>query len=388
MWLQLLPERLKLFVRSSKAGPTSAAWLFRGVLSMTAVAALLVSARGSHEGLGYSVPTAKAEKLATLPANIGSSPRDAMLQNVAAGLKPTAGDLDLARPFHFHGSATDRQRAVDCLAMAAWYEAGDDPEGQRSVMQVVLNRLRHPNFPRSVCAVIFEGSQRTTGCQFTFTCDGSLARRTPSPAARDRARKLAGQALDGAIDPSVMQATHYHADYVAPVWRSELVRLNRVGSHIFYRWPGFRGALSGKGQYGPEISVSGLGNRGEGIAQAQVGQELTTEFEEAREQIVTNAIFLRVDRSAPSGRWALQALGECGRKGDCQVLAYEDSRQAERNRWVAARERDRPIFLFVRDANSGMAVSLWDCRKVERPQQSQCLPDDRSALDLLMRERA
>ena len=68
-------------------------------------------------------------------------------------------------------------QALECLASAVYYEAGNqDDDGERAVAQVVLNRVRHPAFPASVCGVVYEGSTRPTGCQFTFTCDGSLYR--------------------------------------------------------------------------------------------------------------------------------------------------------------------------------------------------------------------
>jgi len=80
----------------------------------------------------------------------------------------------------------DRLRSIDCLADAIYYEAGNEPvEGQRAVAQVVLNRVRHPAYPNSVCGVVYQGAARRTGCQFSFVCDGSLARaRTPAGYAR------------------------------------------------------------------------------------------------------------------------------------------------------------------------------------------------------------
>ena len=95
-----------------------------------------------------------------------------------------------ARPFALAGFADSRERALDCLASALWYEAGDDETGQRAVGQVVLNRVRHPAFPGTVCGVVFQGSERRTGCQVTFTCDGALAR-IPSPQSWGRARAVA-----------------------------------------------------------------------------------------------------------------------------------------------------------------------------------------------------
>ncbi|MEO6248041.1 MAG: cell wall hydrolase [Sphingomicrobium sp.] len=135
-------------------------------------------------------------------------------------------------------SANTRQSALNCLAEAVYYEAGQESdEGQRGVAQVVLNRVRHPAFPASVCGVVYQGSTRPTGCQFTFTCDGSLARR-PDPAGWDRARKVAAAALGGEVAPSVGYATHYHANYVLPTWAATLAKSDVIGAHLFYRWNG------------------------------------------------------------------------------------------------------------------------------------------------------
>ena len=105
------------------------------------------------------------------------------------------------------------------------------------MIQTVLNRVRHPAFPATVCGVVFQGSERSTGCQFTFTCDGALARQ-PSAAAWARARALAEQALDGAVDERVGNATHYHTDWVVPYWRTSLDKIAQVETHIFDRWRG------------------------------------------------------------------------------------------------------------------------------------------------------
>jgi hypothetical protein len=108
------------------------------------------------------------------------------------------------------------------------------------VAQVVLNRVRHPAFPKSICGVVYQGSERKTGCQFTFTCDGSLAR-VPVPALWARARAVATAALEGSVEPAVGTATHYHANWVVPYWASSLTRSADIGAHIFYRWNGFWG---------------------------------------------------------------------------------------------------------------------------------------------------
>ncbi|TAK37450.1 MAG: cell wall hydrolase, partial [Lysobacteraceae bacterium] len=128
-------------------------------------------------------------------------------------------------------------RALLCLTQAVYYEAGFEPvAGRRAVAQVVLNRLRHPAFPKSICGVVYQGSNSGV-CQFTFVCDGALDRR-PEPGSWSQARAIAEAALGGYVERSVGEATHYHADYVAPRWAPLLAKITQIGAHIFYRWPG------------------------------------------------------------------------------------------------------------------------------------------------------
>lgn len=135
-------------------------------------------------------------------------------------------------------------RALDCLTAAVYYEAGSETAGgQAAVAQVVINRSRHPAYPRTICGVVFQGSERTSGCQFTFTCDGALAR-VPNREGWGRARAVATAALNGFVATSVGLSTHYHTDWVAPYWAPRLVKLVKIGTHIFYRWPGAWGRPS------------------------------------------------------------------------------------------------------------------------------------------------
>ena len=144
----------------------------------------------------------------------------------------------------------DAVRAADCLTAAVYYEARSEPlDGQRAVAQVVLNRVRDRAFPHSVCGVVFQGSQRRTGCQFSFTCDGSMAYRR-DPAAWQRARAVAEAALAGSVYAPVGAATFYHTNAILPWWASSLARIGAVGAHIFYRWRGaMENALSFRAAY-------------------------------------------------------------------------------------------------------------------------------------------
>ncbi len=142
-------------------------------------------------------------------------------------------------------SPGDQFRSLQCLAEAIYYEARSESEdGQRAVAQVVLNRVRHPAWPGTVCGVVYQGPLRAGGgCQFTFTCDGSLLR-MPYGADWARARRLAAEALAGHVFAPVGLATNYHTHQVLPDWAFRLPKATVIGNHIFYRLPGAWGGAS------------------------------------------------------------------------------------------------------------------------------------------------
>ena len=166
-------------------------------------------------------------------------------QKLNAAMPVAAGALRPARPFVLRTTtAEERRRAARCLTQAIYYEAALEPtEGQEGVAQVILNRVRDPNYPNTICGVVFQGAEHTTGCQFSFTCDGALAQQ-PVAWAWDRARIVAERALSGYVAAKVGTATHYHADYVHPWWSPTLTKITQIGAHIFYCWKGIYGDTS------------------------------------------------------------------------------------------------------------------------------------------------
>lgn len=386
--------RLEEWIARFACAPGGKATLLAGIATpLMGLAAVVAS--GSPASPGN--PAAAITNAAQQPAAPSPEMQAALMEAFAKGPAP-GGLVAKPIPFFFHGNQSEKERALDCLSAAAWYEAGDDREGQRSVVQVVLNRVRHHSFPNSVCGVVFQGSERKTGCQFTFTCDGSLTRR-PSATAWARARGVAQAALDGAIDTAVQQATHYHADYVTPWWSSKLVRLSTVGAHIFYRWPGATGVLNSATKAGgaSEFSVASLGGLGGAQLPGAAGPADTPEAAiEHMEQQPALIIQPEIGKARPatmtvsmtdaSGRWAMDALNRCRGKADCQVLAYFAEEAGDLDA-APPTGHDRPAFLFIRDGSSGMELALWDCDKVKRSTQSQCLPRDQAAITRLIEGR-
>ena len=180
---------------------------------------------------------------------------------IATVVSPDAARLRIAVP----PPVEDHRQAVDCLALAIAYEAGNEPiKGQEAVAEVVLNRVRAPSFPKSVCTVVFAGSSRRTGCQFSFTCDGSIRHRLPERMMA-AARGVAERAMEGRLSSHVGGATHYHAEYITPYWARTLVRLTRIGAHIFYR------GIIGPGAVAPPATTAAEGYEGDAPLSAASG---------------------------------------------------------------------------------------------------------------------
>jgi hypothetical protein len=173
------------------------------------------------------------------PASVGYADATALPPASPAELQQEAFVGPPAKPYVFRGlTALDRERAHYCLTSALYYEAASESDdGMLGVAQVIVNRARHPSFPNTICGVVFQGSERAGVCQFTFACDGAMAR---APERRNwlRASRIASAALNGTVFPGVGLATHYHTTAIWPRWGKSLVMTNIVGAHIFHRWRG------------------------------------------------------------------------------------------------------------------------------------------------------
>jgi exopolysaccharide biosynthesis WecB/TagA/CpsF family protein len=237
---RILPIYFRWSGRARRTWAAGAALLaFAIVVVVVVVVRAATSARDGESGQvaqGYSANSSRA----ALPLNLPPpdllrplSPEEAAKENAE---RPFVKRPDTpAGKFVLHTDADDRDRALTCLAQAVYYEAASEgPDGERAVAQVVLNRMHHPGYPASICGVVYQGSDRPSGCQFTFTCDGSLLR-TPVPVLWTRAHKIAEDALAGRVFAAVGHATHYHADYVLPYWADSLDKTVQIGRHIFYR---------------------------------------------------------------------------------------------------------------------------------------------------------
>lgn len=142
-------------------------------------------------------------------------------------------------------SRAEKQKAVaqrriklaeeNCLARAVYFEARSESElGQLAVAKVILNRVKDPEYPSTICGVVYQGSGRRNSCQFSFACDG-LPDDVRSAASWAKAKNIAQKAITGeGRIAAIGTATNYHADYVKPKWAKSMKRLIKIGRHVFY----------------------------------------------------------------------------------------------------------------------------------------------------------
>lgn len=290
-----------------------------------------------------------------------------------------------ARPFIFSGSTDARLRAIDCLAVAQLYEAGDDTEGERAVAQVVLNRVRHPAFPKSVCGVVFQGSDRSTGCQFSFSCDGALTRWRPTPAAWKRAREVAIAALNGAVYAKVGYATHYHTDWVVPYWSASLDKIAAVKTHLFFRWTGWWGTPAAflRTVSGSEPNIAALGD----LSSAHVGEvdvanvnpaeingaPTAGEADGSPLSIDPNSFLVTLDARAGADSFPAVATKACGARDYCKLMAWTDKAHTPANLPLGQAQIATMSFSYLRDKAHGYEKALWNCAQFKRASKGECM---------------
>jgi len=363
---------------------------------------------------GGPVAAAPADPIAALPASGEAAdtlqsklpPGDAMARNAAVQI--VDGGPGTASPFRFAGSAADRTRARDCLALAAMAEAGYGDEDQRAVMQVILNRTRHPGFANTVCGVVFQGSQRRTGCQFSFTCDGSLSRSYPESQWR-AARQRAEEALGGRVDRAVGIATHYHADYVYPWWSNQLDKIAVVGRHQFFRWRGFWGTnrAFSAGYRGGEPDPMALQTTAQAIERPEtIVPKLVDDAQAVRSITARSAGNGALDASqaapsksagdaatpagpGPGAHFVLVGSGDdpaaiieraralCPGNRFCQVYGWSDAGAIPGELPLTSEARRQLRFSYVAPRNGNDETVYFDCRLFPDPADGRCLPTAR-----------
>jgi spore germination cell wall hydrolase CwlJ-like protein len=127
---------------------------------------------------------------------------------------------------------------VKCLATAIYFEArGEAEKGQIAVAQVVLNRLKNPAYPKTICDVVYQNKNKRNRCQFSFACDGipdRIADKNSWSSSQALARRVINDSRNLYL-ADVGSSTHYHATYVKPRWARSMKKMQKIGRHVFYK---------------------------------------------------------------------------------------------------------------------------------------------------------
>lgn len=305
-----------------------------------------------------------------------------------------------AAPFFYPSHEEDYERAVDCLAAAVWYEAGDDVTGQQAVAQVVINRARHPAFRPSICGVVFQGSERATGCQFTFTCDGSMLRRKPSAIAWLRAQRVARFALAGYVSRAVGHATHYHTNWVVPYWSASLDKIVMIGTHIFFRWDGWWGtpkafSVRPSGAEAQFPKLAGLSPvHGDAAAVPEMMAEAApitatqptapsrtcdgdcaqdVAFQVTGSNADSTILLVRIAGQSDGTRFPALASDLCGARSRCVVMGWTDARRIPPGLPASTAQLQSMDFHYLRDPALGEVRTRWNCARFAQGAKGRCL---------------
>ena len=222
-----------------------------GLLSICAVAsamsATVNASRAEEERKVQAAIAQEAELVADLAKYLAAETAAAREAMDGPRLKPAkattailtdADPIEALTSFDFTDLTIAKLDAEErtCLAQAIYYEARSEPRiGQLAVADVVLNRVASAVYPNTICQVVFQGSERRTGCQFSFSCDGSMQARLNKRKWKE-SEDLAGAILAGLRAPISRNATHYHANYVTPHWADSLTPTATIGTHKFYKF--------------------------------------------------------------------------------------------------------------------------------------------------------
>jgi spore germination cell wall hydrolase CwlJ-like protein len=257
-----LPREAGILFHSGKKGPRADHYREFNAVSTAGkqlIAASLASGPGITGSLSAVSRSLKSDRLKPTTTNValkgpvGNQTASNLLMNAVGGsmftsnlefdaFKPSPDEIayrptEEALNFRYKGEsqAEFEARESRCLALAIYFEARGEPvRGQVAVGQVILNRVRSPLFPETICGVVYQG-QMQKGCQFSFTCDG----KSDNP--RDNAQWALAQDISKQIMrgevwlPEVGYSTYYHANYVSPRWARSMNKIDKIGRHIFYK---------------------------------------------------------------------------------------------------------------------------------------------------------
>jgi N-acetylmuramoyl-L-alanine amidase len=153
----------------------------------------------------------------------------APIADMGPGPDPAAQTIDTldARVAQEGADVAALDPQLECMAKVVQHEAANQPlQGQLAVAQLILNRVKSPLFPKTICGVANQPGQFFSTAAYAVSASSRRWR---------TAVAIARIARDEAMPQIAPGALFYHASYVRPSWARRRVVVARVGEHVFYR---------------------------------------------------------------------------------------------------------------------------------------------------------
>lgn len=235
-------ERDKMIRIKGSRGVAAVTGFFTLAFSSTQAVAAPATAFGATAAQGSAYSTAVAAPVVNAVATIsGSVIQKAPAQSVTVSLGQNVAReaswlqkagwplYELVDRFAA-GAPLDEQ--AQCIAIAVYHEArGESLEGQLAVARVIMNRAASGKYPTSWCGTVKQPWQFS----FVNPKTGNYPLIDEASASWKKALGITRLAVANAVQTLPTDVLWYHADYVAPGWGKRLTKVEKIGTHIFYR---------------------------------------------------------------------------------------------------------------------------------------------------------
>lgn len=145
-------------------------------------------------------------------------------------IKNESDDNDITHNISVNNDYSETE--LKCLTQTIYFEArGESYEGGVAVGNVMMNRVKSPKFPKTICGVM---AQKTgTMCQFSFMCNGQIDEPV-NVSQWQRSQKIALDILNGTAPKLSNGALFFHAKY-AKLRLASTRYTAKIGQHYFYK---------------------------------------------------------------------------------------------------------------------------------------------------------
>jgi hypothetical protein len=214
----------------SAATPAAGAAAAQSGAYQTALAVPTGTAAKSAASVSSAVATVTGSIVQEQPAQSVTVTLAPQIAKEAAWLYSNGWPLSALVERYKAGAPLDEE--ANCIAQAVYHEArGESVEGQLAVARVIMNRAASGKYPSTWCGAVKQPWQFS----FVNPHTGAIPYIDQASDCWAKAQAVTRLAISNAVPSLENDVLWYHASYVAPSWGRRLNRVEKIGTHIFYR---------------------------------------------------------------------------------------------------------------------------------------------------------